>query len=65
MGIRSKAFGAFSRESIAMQDAVGNTVLHYVAKGGSIKTAKALLQKKADLPQMENKKEICHFMILS
>ncbi|KAK2653729.1 hypothetical protein Ddye_013585 [Dipteronia dyeriana] len=53
-GIVLKLLELLSPESIAMQDAVGNTVLHYVAKAGSIKAAKALLRKKADLPQLEN-----------
>ncbi|TXG68625.1 hypothetical protein EZV62_003560 [Acer yangbiense] len=41
-----------SPESIAVQDKIGNTVLHYVAQDGSLKTAKALVQKNADLPQI-------------
>ncbi|TXG68631.1 hypothetical protein EZV62_003566 [Acer yangbiense] len=41
-----------SPESIAVQDKYGKTVLHYVAQGGSLKTAKALVQKNVGLPQI-------------
>ncbi|KAK4836817.1 hypothetical protein QYF36_000425 [Acer negundo] len=41
-----------SPESIAVKDKIGRTVLHYVALGGSLKTAKALVQKNAGLPQI-------------
>ena len=41
-----------SPESIAVQDKDGMTVLHYVALGGSLKTAKALVQKNPRLPQI-------------
>ncbi|KAI9160189.1 hypothetical protein LWI28_005919 [Acer negundo] len=41
-----------SPESIAVQDVFGKTVLHYVAQGGSLKTAKALVQKNNDLPRI-------------
>ena len=47
-----------SPESIAVQDKKGNTVLHYVAEGGSLKTAKALVQKNAVLPQIGNNKRV-------
>ncbi|KAI9162624.1 hypothetical protein LWI28_029038 [Acer negundo] len=39
-------------QSIAVQNVIGNTVLHYVAEGGSLKTAKALVEKNPDLLQM-------------
>ncbi|KAK3220196.1 hypothetical protein Dsin_014166 [Dipteronia sinensis] len=42
-------------ESITVQDEYGNTALHYVAAGGSLKTAKALVTKNSDLPQMTDK----------
>ncbi|KAK4837765.1 hypothetical protein QYF36_008279 [Acer negundo] len=38
--------------SIAVQNATGLTALHYVARGGSLKTAKALVEKNANLLQM-------------
>ncbi|KAK4839489.1 hypothetical protein QYF36_022332 [Acer negundo] len=41
-----------SPESIAVQDEEGSTVLHYVAQGGSLKTAKALVKKNAVLIQI-------------
>ena len=41
-----------SPESIAVRSQGGHTVLHYVALGGSLKTAKALVQKNPGLPQM-------------
>ncbi|TXG68622.1 hypothetical protein EZV62_003557 [Acer yangbiense] len=41
-----------------VQDKKGNTVLHYVAEGGSLKTAKALVQKNAVLPQIGNNKRV-------
>ncbi|KAK4838500.1 hypothetical protein QYF36_014216 [Acer negundo] len=43
-----------SPESVAVQDKIGNTVLHYVAQGGSLKTAKALVQKNAHLPEIND-----------
>ncbi|KAH7566065.1 hypothetical protein JRO89_XS08G0077300 [Xanthoceras sorbifolium] len=43
-----------SPESIAVQDVLGNTVLHYVAQGGSLKTAKELVKKNFDLLQIVN-----------
>ncbi|KAH7565470.1 hypothetical protein JRO89_XS09G0214100 [Xanthoceras sorbifolium] len=41
-------------ESLAVQDVYGNTVLHYVAQGGSLKTVKALVKKNSDLLQIVN-----------
>ncbi|KAL5757542.1 hypothetical protein ACOSP7_020153 [Xanthoceras sorbifolium] len=43
-----------SPESIVVQDVLGNTVLHYVAQGGSLKTAKELVKKNFDLLQIVN-----------
>ncbi|KAI9162319.1 hypothetical protein LWI28_026073 [Acer negundo] len=43
-----------SPESIEMRDEIGNTVLHCVVQGGSLKTVKALVQKNANLLQMVN-----------
>ncbi|KAL5757525.1 hypothetical protein ACOSP7_020136 [Xanthoceras sorbifolium] len=45
-----------SPESLAVQDVLGNTVLHYVAQGGSLHTAKALVKKNSDLLQIVNKR---------
>ncbi|KAK3220223.1 hypothetical protein Dsin_014193 [Dipteronia sinensis] len=45
-----------SPESIAVQDKDGRTVLHYVALGGSLKTAKALVKKNVGLPQISDNK---------
>ncbi|KAL5822528.1 hypothetical protein ACOSQ4_020428 [Xanthoceras sorbifolium] len=45
-----------SPESLAVQDADGNTVLHYVAHSGSLKIAKALLKKNYNLLQIVNNK---------
>ncbi|KAH7565477.1 hypothetical protein JRO89_XS09G0215300 [Xanthoceras sorbifolium] len=41
-----------SPESLAVQDVDGWTVLHFVALGGSLKTAKALVKKNSDLLQV-------------
>ncbi|KAK4837757.1 hypothetical protein QYF36_008229 [Acer negundo] len=54
-GFILKLLEPLSREAIAVQDRFGNTILHYVAAGGSLKTAKALVQKNPDLPQMKDK----------
>ncbi|KAL5755726.1 hypothetical protein ACOSQ2_020472 [Xanthoceras sorbifolium] len=43
-----------SPESLAVQDADGNTVLHYVAHSGSLKIAKALVKKNYNLLQIVN-----------
>ncbi|KAL5824381.1 hypothetical protein ACOSQ3_020444 [Xanthoceras sorbifolium] len=43
-----------SPESLAAGDTKGMTVLHYVAYGGSLKTAKALVRKNPNLPQIVN-----------
>ncbi|KAL5824377.1 hypothetical protein ACOSQ3_020440 [Xanthoceras sorbifolium] len=43
-----------SPELLAAQDDLGNTVLHYVAQGGSIKTVKALVKNNSDLLQIVN-----------
>ena len=43
-------------QSIAKKNAPRATVLHYVAEGGSLKTAEALVEKNADLPQMVDNK---------
>ncbi|KAK3220227.1 hypothetical protein Dsin_014197 [Dipteronia sinensis] len=43
-----------SPESILVRTQSGHTILHFVAQGGSLKTAKALVQKNADLLQMAN-----------
>ncbi|KAK4839657.1 hypothetical protein QYF36_023776 [Acer negundo] len=53
-GFFLKLLELVSPESIALQDIHGNTVLHYVARGGSLKIAKALVQKNAHLPEMIN-----------
>ncbi|KAL5755725.1 hypothetical protein ACOSQ2_020471 [Xanthoceras sorbifolium] len=45
-----------SPESLAVQDADGNTALHYVAHSGSLKIAKALLKKNYNLLQIVNNK---------
>ncbi|KAH7565475.1 hypothetical protein JRO89_XS09G0214900 [Xanthoceras sorbifolium] len=45
-----------SPESLAVQDADGNTVLHYVAHSGSLKIAKALLKKNYNLLEIVNDK---------
>ncbi|TXG68628.1 hypothetical protein EZV62_003563 [Acer yangbiense] len=45
-----------SPESIAVKtDISGKTVLHYVAQGGNLKTAKALVQKNSNLLQIKDK----------
>ncbi|KAH7565472.1 hypothetical protein JRO89_XS09G0214500 [Xanthoceras sorbifolium] len=44
-----------SPQSLAVQDVLGNTVLHYVAQGGSLNTVKALVKKNSDLLQIVNK----------
>ncbi|TXG68613.1 hypothetical protein EZV62_003548 [Acer yangbiense] len=44
-----------SPDSIVVQDHHGQTVLHDVAQGGSLKTAKALVLKNANLPQLVDK----------
>ncbi|KAL5822531.1 hypothetical protein ACOSQ4_020431 [Xanthoceras sorbifolium] len=44
-----------SPQSLAVQDVLGNTVLHYVAQGGSLNTCKALVKKNSDLLQIVNK----------
>ncbi|KAH7565467.1 hypothetical protein JRO89_XS09G0212900 [Xanthoceras sorbifolium] len=41
-------------KSLAAGDTKGMTVLHYVAYGGSLKTAKALVRKNPNLPQIVN-----------
>ncbi|TXG68611.1 hypothetical protein EZV62_003546 [Acer yangbiense] len=43
-----------SPQSIVVQDQDGLTVMHYVSIGGSLKTAKALVQKNSDLLQIGN-----------
>ncbi|KAK4839770.1 hypothetical protein QYF36_024847 [Acer negundo] len=43
-----------SAESIVKQEGIGLTVLHYAVQGGSLKTAKALVEKHPDLLQMVN-----------
>ncbi|TXG68605.1 hypothetical protein EZV62_003540 [Acer yangbiense] len=43
-------------QSIAVQNVIGSTVLHFVADSGSLKTAKALVEKNANLLQMVNNK---------
>ena len=53
-GFVLKLLELLSPESIAMQDEVGCTVLHFVAIGGSLKTAIALVAKNNDLPQITN-----------
>ncbi|KAK4838913.1 hypothetical protein QYF36_017552 [Acer negundo] len=54
-------------QSIAVRNGNGGTVLHGAAQGGSLKTAKALVQKNANLLQMVNNQgnlplviSICH-----
>ncbi|KAK4837411.1 hypothetical protein QYF36_005210 [Acer negundo] len=42
-------------ESITVKDKYGNTALHYVAAGGSLETAEALVQMNPELPQMKDK----------
>ncbi|KAK2653784.1 hypothetical protein Ddye_013640 [Dipteronia dyeriana] len=54
-GFVLKLLEFLSPESITVQDEYGNTALHYVAAGGSLKTAKALVTKNPDLPQMTDK----------
>ena len=54
-GFILKLLERLSPESIAVQDKYGNTILHYVAAGGSLKTAEALVQMNPDLPQMKDK----------
>ncbi|KAL5802140.1 hypothetical protein ACOSQ4_030445 [Xanthoceras sorbifolium] len=44
-GLVLKLLELVSLESLAVQDVSGNTVLHFVAEGGSLKTAKALVKK--------------------
>ncbi|KAK3220222.1 hypothetical protein Dsin_014192 [Dipteronia sinensis] len=41
-------------QSIAVRNSFRSTVLHYVADGGSLKAAKALVEKNANLLQMVN-----------
>lgn len=53
-GFVLKLLELLSPESIAVQDKNENTVLHYVAAGGSLETAKALVRKNAHLIQMAN-----------
>lgn len=53
-GFILKLLELLPRESIAMQDSMGNTVLHYVTEGGSLETAKAVVDKNPDLLQIVN-----------
>ncbi|KAK3220214.1 hypothetical protein Dsin_014184 [Dipteronia sinensis] len=53
-GFILKLLELLSPESVVMQDEVGCTVLHFVAIGGSLKTAIALVAKNNDLPQITN-----------
>ncbi|TXG68615.1 hypothetical protein EZV62_003550 [Acer yangbiense] len=53
-GFVLKLLERLSPESIEGKSEGGNTVLHYVAQGGCLKTAKALVQKNAGLLQMVN-----------
>ncbi|KAL5757531.1 hypothetical protein ACOSP7_020142 [Xanthoceras sorbifolium] len=39
-----------------LQDVYGNTVLHYVAQGGSLNISKALVKKNSDVLQIVNKR---------
>ncbi|KAK3220219.1 hypothetical protein Dsin_014189 [Dipteronia sinensis] len=52
--LRLLELGALTPQSFAEPNSSGNTVLHHVAVGGSLKTAKALVEKNSDLLQMVN-----------
>ncbi|TXG68581.1 hypothetical protein EZV62_003516 [Acer yangbiense] len=56
-GFVLKLLEFLSPESIAVQDSTGCTVLHYVAQGGSLMTAKSLVQKNSFLSQMVNNQQ--------
>ncbi|TXG68627.1 hypothetical protein EZV62_003562 [Acer yangbiense] len=53
-GFVLKLLELLSPESVVGKSDRGNTVLHYVAQGGCLKTANALIQKNAGLLQMVN-----------